>query len=136
MDKGVEISTKLTRYGHYSKVSKKTVLGVEYVHRIIDEDDNVYIIDIDTLGRHVMLFDDFGQPIFSNDMVEVHNKLETSIPYVSRVEFGADGATVEPHPTHVMLGIGNREKLSRFALYGNAEFLCEDVSCKIIDNFR
>lgn len=59
--------------------------------------------------RNFICYDDNGKKIYSGDIVELHNPLETRNSYQSVVYWNMlDGAFVEGHPSHKSLNGKNR----------------------------
>lgn len=76
------------------------------------------------------LWDDNGEKIYSGDTVLIHNTLETKSPYESIVDLSFMGFTVDPHPSHVKLGMDQRRNLHSFCDYGFGTF--EGISCVLV----
>lgn len=81
---------------------------------------------------HFGLWDDAGNAIYNNDVVEIHNLDETKMSYKSRVTLTANGFLVSGHPAHIKIGIGNSRLLSDFCNYGDGEKY--NVKCKKLGN--
>ena len=81
--------------------------------------------------RFTGLFDDSGQSIYEGDTVEIHDKIETKVFYISRVFMMNDVPMVCAHPAHIKIGIGYNRRLIEFCDFGIG-YNCF-VKCKLIN---
>lgn len=81
---------------------------------------------------HFGLWDDNGEPIYNEDIVEIQNLDETKTSYKSRVALTVNGFLVTGHPIHVKMGINSSRNLSEFCNYGDGGKY--NVRCKKVGN--
>lgn len=65
--------------------------------------------------RYFLGKDDFGNNLYPGDLVELWVPIETRHPYTTEIHWNMiDGAFVDGHPAHVLLGHNESRRLSSF----------------------
>ena len=93
--------------------------------------------------KYYICKDDNGKMIYAGDTVELCHPLEIKSSYQSKVYWNrVDGAFVNPHPTHVKIGITSYKTLSGFLgkqefkiYYNDDEFNTYQTKCIKVKSF-